>query len=556
MSTSGIPRHRLVAVSQPDAEQRFQTLVEQIPAIVYIDRPQEDETLYVSPQIEQILGITAAEYREDPDDRWVAMLHPDDRERVLAQYEVFLRGEGGDLDDYRMIRADGSIVWIRDRAHVVRDEQGRVLIEQGLMFDVTELKDAQETAAHRLEQLERAEGIGERFNRIVLQGETLGGIIDVLGELTERTVVLEDAAHQVVEYAIGEGASSEVLSHWEAHSRSDHSNRAGTLDGCTCVPIPLRGEDWGRIHMLSTVDEANVPQIALVALDRAAAAVGLALLSERDAVNVADRTGGALLFDLIEGRYRSLDATLERARGFGADLAHRRLAVVVVEMVPEAADGGPMVDLHPEITTAIRELRRGIGSSGCTGLVASQGDRAIAIVGLPGDWSPAALDAICGHVVDSVGSGDLPLKPAVGISGEASAETLGKAAEQAAEAVAYASRTGGGVRHFGELGMHHLLVKLADGPELALFVESTLKPLLDHDAKRTSPLIPTLRSLLENSGAKTRTARDLNIERRTLYHRLDRIEELTGVDLDDRETRLQLEVALQGLDLLSKRSRT
>ena len=128
-----------------EAEQKYRSLVEQIPAVVYSDDGQF--TNYVSPQIEEILGVTATEYLADPD-MWMRMVHPDDRATAEAESDAFLAGHGGDLTDYRMIRPDGRIVWIRDRAFAHRDEEGRVIWEQGILFDVTELKDAEARIAH------------------------------------------------------------------------------------------------------------------------------------------------------------------------------------------------------------------------------------------------------------------------------------------------------------------------------------------------------------------------------------------------------------------------
>jgi diguanylate cyclase (GGDEF)-like protein/PAS domain S-box-containing protein len=128
-----------------EAEARYRGIVEQIPAVVYEDKG--DETIYVSPQIERILGVTPQEYIADSG-LWLQMVHPDDREWVHAASDAFLAGEGGDLDDYRMVRPDGRVVWVRDRAYAYRDEEGRAILEQGLLFDVTELKDAEARIAH------------------------------------------------------------------------------------------------------------------------------------------------------------------------------------------------------------------------------------------------------------------------------------------------------------------------------------------------------------------------------------------------------------------------
>lgn len=70
------------------------------------------------------------------------------RASVETESVAFLVGQGGDLTDYRMVRPDGRIVWIRDRAFAHHDDQGRVLWEQGILFDVTELKEAEARIAH------------------------------------------------------------------------------------------------------------------------------------------------------------------------------------------------------------------------------------------------------------------------------------------------------------------------------------------------------------------------------------------------------------------------
>jgi purine catabolism regulator len=97
------------------------------------------------------------------------------------------------------------------------------------------------------------------------------------------------------------------------------------------------------------------------------------------------------------------------------------------------------------------------------------------------------------------------------------------------------------------------LLRLAEGPSLAQFVESELGPLMDRDLTTAVPLLPTLTSYLDNSGNKVVTARALNIGRRSLYYRLDRIGLLLGRDLDDTDVRLRLSLALRGLTLLRAR---
>jgi len=121
---------------------RYAALVEQIPAVVYLDVADDSmATVYVSPQIERLLGIAPQAYTTDPL-LWMKHLHPADRERAVDEY-VRGRESGGPFTfEYRMIADDGRILWFRDTATVVRDSDGRAFI-QGVMLDVTERREAE-----------------------------------------------------------------------------------------------------------------------------------------------------------------------------------------------------------------------------------------------------------------------------------------------------------------------------------------------------------------------------------------------------------------------------
>jgi PAS domain S-box-containing protein len=132
-----------------ETEGLYRTLIEQIPASVYINRTSaEYEPLYASPGIETMLGVAAEEYMANK--LWVAMIHPDDRERVLAEDVRTDRTMEPFSVEYRMRHADGRIVWVRDEAEVVRDEHGEPRFWSGVMFDITSLKRAEEDLGRAL----------------------------------------------------------------------------------------------------------------------------------------------------------------------------------------------------------------------------------------------------------------------------------------------------------------------------------------------------------------------------------------------------------------------
>jgi PAS domain S-box-containing protein len=137
-----------------EAETRYRTLMEQIPAITYVQEPLESSNpkavTYVSPQYETILGYPP-ESKIIDEEHWLRIVHPEDRERVLAEEARTDRtGEHFNVE-YRVIGGDGRVVWVRDEATLVRDEEGQPLYWLGVQYDVTEQKrEAQER--ERIEQ--------------------------------------------------------------------------------------------------------------------------------------------------------------------------------------------------------------------------------------------------------------------------------------------------------------------------------------------------------------------------------------------------------------------
>lgn len=127
-----------------ESETKYRTLVDHLPAIIYIAALDETSTtLFVSYQVEALLGYTQKEYIDDPD-IWVKHLHADDRERVLREVaQCHATGEPLQIE-YRMLHRDGRVMWFRDEAIIVRDADGESNQLQGFMLDITEHKKAEE----------------------------------------------------------------------------------------------------------------------------------------------------------------------------------------------------------------------------------------------------------------------------------------------------------------------------------------------------------------------------------------------------------------------------
>jgi PAS domain S-box-containing protein len=171
-----------------ESEIKFRSLVEQIPdTIIYTAALDErSTTLYVSPQIAQIFGYTQERFKEDPD-LWGNSIHPDDRERVMAELEHSHKTGEPFVSEYRMIRKDGRTIWFSDQAHTIKDEHGKPLFLLGINTDITERKEAQEALQQSAERYRKQ--FEEAIDAIFLADLGTGMLVDcniAASKLVER----------------------------------------------------------------------------------------------------------------------------------------------------------------------------------------------------------------------------------------------------------------------------------------------------------------------------------------------------------------------------------
>ena len=143
-----VTRHKQMEDSLRMAEDKYRTLVEKIPPIVYITGPdQHIGVTYISPRIEA-LGFTVNEWIADPQ-LWVKQLHPDDHARIMADIERSKQAGDPFSSEYRLIAHDGRIRWFLDEVLDIADAEGKLLFRQGFMLDITERKQVEESLSAR-----------------------------------------------------------------------------------------------------------------------------------------------------------------------------------------------------------------------------------------------------------------------------------------------------------------------------------------------------------------------------------------------------------------------
>ena len=174
-----------------------ETLVEQNPAVLYIDAADTPNSpLYVSPQIESLLGVTPDQWLQTPD-HWQSHLHPEDRERVITSLKAAKEsGESIQLE-YRFIARDGGTVWVRDQLALVHDDTGARRYWQGFMVDVTARKRVEEELRAALAAAEEANRLKSAFLSMATHElrtplTVISGYVEVLSDTARGHLSVEE----------------------------------------------------------------------------------------------------------------------------------------------------------------------------------------------------------------------------------------------------------------------------------------------------------------------------------------------------------------------------
>ncbi|WP_306323965.1 MULTISPECIES: PucR family transcriptional regulator [unclassified Streptomyces] len=427
--------------------------------------------------------------------------------------------------------------------------------------------------------LRRAEEVHRRCTDALLGGGGVPQVLGILAEFSGNPVFLETADGQLLYAAGAEGDINDPLQVWEGMRGTHQDEPPG---GAVLVDVPGGGPGAGsvRARLVLLPVSGTLAPVHRIAAERAAGSLAVVLMQARQEEELAARGRGDFLTDLAEGRIAADDAPAQaRVLGFkptgggaagsgvtgsgvaGSGAAGGRPAgsgplLPVVMRLPEASVGA--VGLSPGggwavLARAVSEELASVGVPVLLGVRPVEG-RVPLLLGLRTESERAAVaDRVAAALRAGVAragmqrAGAQPPVVVVGGAGgwAAAAAGLRHAAETATAAQGLDDRPWFDARR---LDIDLLLWRLrshGDGAALAAFVERAIGPLQDHDRRAKPPLLPTLQTYLAHAGRKAETARELHLNRQTLYNRLARIGELLGTDLDDPQTVLALSLALR-----------
>ena len=404
-------------------------------------------------------------------------------------------------------------------------------------------------AVHRLivaDQYERVDfdrRVHETFTELSLKRPSAAGIVEAAAAILDEPVVLEDLTHHALAVSL-RGRPADLLRDWERRSRL-----RATAEQWAVTAVGPRAEQWGR---LIVPQPSHDPDRTRMVLERAAVALALQRMIERDRTGLHHQAQSGLIDDVLRGRITDEREAAARAHALGLRSAARYTPVSV--RVNRTAPATDPVAAQRRNALLVDAVLHTVNASGHSGLCALRRDGEVgAVLALGVTRPPEEALAALGTAlrteiarVDGTAGAVLAVGPAV--EGVIDAVTgLGEAAHIAEVALAMRRAPADEGRPYyraADVRLHGLISLLRDDPRVQTFAETELRALLAGDPAH----LDLLREYLKLAGNKAAVAARLHISRPALYKRLAAARSALGVDLDDGESMTSLHVALMVLD--------
>ncbi len=426
----------------------------------------------------------------------------------------------------------------------------------GQVAGILERSELQRRTEVQLAEIQLSHDIHERFTRLSLEGAGISSILEVVGSLAGGRAVLYSGDGYRIRGA-GESSDSmpprihvpNPLGQAGAREVRIHAGRpARALD---VVPVRAGPDVLGLLAV--SVDEKTVDSAGRRrALEHGSTVLALELSKERAAAEVERRLRGDLVEEVLAGALEADEA--ERVARQAERLGHRlpqRAWVIVLEPdddETEAALGarGEIDRLDAALSGLIRSRMPGT-------LTIVRSASAVFLVPDEVAADLATVEKLAGQVLAAAAPVMKPGTASVGIGNLANGVSeLARSHVEARQALRLTRRAGGRgrVASYRSLGAFRLLLEVQSPDALRRFVNELLGTLLEYAQSRDTPLLETLEALAAARWVRRAAARQLGIHINSMSYRVERIQALTGLQLDEPETRVAISIALRARAML------
>jgi len=405
--------------------------------------------------------------------------------------------------------------------------------------------------ADQLRQVELSRDIHERFTRLALQGGGPRAILEEVAQLAGGKAWLFAPDGQLLLTAPSTGGPNPRLRLPPGLVPSAGPRRI-QLGRPPITGDVLAVRDSARLFGIIVIETTGEdrPDGRLQAIEHGATILALEMSKERTAAEVERRLRGDLVEQLLVSNLDATEAT--RLARQAERLGHRLPAHAWVLALEPDRD----IDEESADTDSVDALlSQLVKKQAPDALVVAR--TASAVVILPESSAPnlARAEELAHDIQVALARSFRPATISAGIGSLAnSVEELSRSYSEARQALRLLRRAGGRERvtSYRSLGAFRLLLEVQRPEAVRLFVQDLLGNLIDYGDTRATPLLETLEGLVEARWVRTAAARRLNVHVNSLAYRLQRIEALTGLDLDDPEVRVAVTIALQARRMLAE----
>lgn len=428
----------------------------------------------------------------------------------------------------------------------------------GQVAGILERMELQRRLEDQLAEIRLSHEIHERFTQLSLDGAGIPAILDAVASLAGGSAALYSADGFRLRTGVDEGGAlpsrltmpPELLrEHGPRDLRISTGRPPRELD---VVPVRAGADLLGFLVVALPEQSAGDPDGRLRALQHGSTVLALESAKDRAAAEVERRLRGDLVEELLAGGLD--DAEAERLARQAERLGHRlpRRAWVIVLEPDDAASEAEMAGrgrqdrIHAALTDLVRRRMGG-------GLTLTRSSSAVVLLSEEVAPDLAAAERMAEQLHAAAGPLLRPGSASVGVGNLAeSVSELARSHHEARQALRLSRRAGirAKVTSYRALGAFRLLLDVQSPDALRRFVSEVLGPLLKYAESRETPLLETLEALAAARWVRRAAARNLEIHVNSMSYRVERIEAISGLKLDDPETRVAIAIALRARTML------